>query len=46
MALQDGDNGVRFIESATFGGTGDIGLVALVLVKPLASLSLRGIDAP
>ena len=46
MALQDGDTGVRFIESVTFGGTGDIGLVALVLVKPLASFSLRGIDAP
>lgn len=46
MALQAGDTGVRFIESVTFGGTGDIGLVAFVLVRPIASFSLRGIDAP
>lgn len=46
MALQGGDTGVSYVESVTFGGTGDIGLMALVLVKPLASFSIRGIDAP
>lgn len=46
MALQAGDTGVRSVESITFGGTGDIGLMALVMVRPLASFSLRGIDAP
>ena len=37
--------GVRSIESVTMNGA-DVGLFALVLVKPLAQLSLRGIDAP
>lgn len=46
MCLQAGDTGVRSIESVTFNGIGDIGLCALVLVKPLASFSVRGIDAP
>lgn len=46
LTLQAGDTGVRYVESVTFGGTGDIGLMALVLVKPIASFSLRGIDAP
>ena len=46
MTLQTGDTGVRYVESVTFGGTGDIGLMALVLVKPLASFSIRGVDAP
>lgn len=46
LALQDGDAGVRLIESITFNGVGDIGLVTLVLVKPIARHSIRGIDAP
>lgn len=46
MTLQSGDTGVTQVESVTFDGTGDIGLMALVLVKPLASFSIRGIDAP
>lgn len=45
MTLQAGDTGVRQIDSVTFNGIGDIGLMALVLVKPLASFSIRGIDA-
>lgn len=45
IPLQDGDTGVRSIESVTMLGA-DVGLFALVLVKPLAQLSLRGIDAP
>jgi hypothetical protein len=46
LPLQSGDTGVRSIESVTIGGIGDVGLFSLVLVKPIASLSLRGIDAP
>lgn len=46
LPLQQGDSGVRSVESVTIGGVGDVGLFALVLVKPLASISLRGIDAP
>ena len=46
MCLQDGDTGVRRVQSVTFNGTGDIGLMSLVLIKPIASFSLRGIDAP
>lgn len=46
MCLQAGDTGVRSVQSITFNGIGDIGLMALVLVKPLASFSIRGIDAP
>ena len=45
VPLQAGDTGVRSIESVTMNGA-DVGLFALVLVKPLAQLSLRGIDAP
>lgn len=46
LSLQPGDSGVRSVQSVTIGGTGDVGLFALVLVRPLASISLRGIDAP
>lgn len=46
LPLQQGDNGVRSIEGITMSGTGDVGLITLVLVKPLADISLRGIDAP
>ena len=46
LPLQAGDSGVRSIESAgPFFGT-DVGLYTLVLVKPLAEITLRGIDAP
>ena len=45
LSLQAGDSGVRSVESVTIGGVGDVGLFALVLVKPLASIALRGIDA-
>ena len=40
LSLQGNDSGVRSIESVTIGGVGDVGLFALVLVKPLASISL------
>ena len=46
MALQEGDTGVRLIESVTFAGVGDIGLVAFALVKVIAKHCIRGIDAP
>ena len=44
IPLQAGDTGVRSIESVTMNGP-DVGLFSLVMVKPLAQLSLRGIDA-
>lgn len=45
LTLQAGDTGVRSVQSVTIGGIGDVGLFALVLCKPLATFSLRGIDA-
>lgn len=46
LPLQTGDSGVQSVQSVTIGGIGDVGLFALVMVKPLASFSLYGIDAP
>jgi hypothetical protein len=46
MCLQAGDKGVRTIDSIVFEGTGDIGLISLVLVKMIARHSIRSIDAP
>lgn len=45
IPLAPGDKGVRSIESITFA-TGDVGLIALVLVKPLYSHNVCTIDAP
>jgi hypothetical protein len=45
LPLQTGDTGVRSVQSVTIGGIGDVGLFALVLVKPLASISLYEITA-
>lgn len=45
IPLQTGDTGVRQIDSVTITGS-DVGLFTLVLVKPLAQMSLRGKDAP
>ena len=45
IPLQRGDTGVRSVESVTIGGIGDVGLFALVLVKPLATFSLFGADS-
>ena len=44
IGLQEGDTGVRSIESVTMNGV-DTGLFALLLVKPLAVTMIRGIDA-
>lgn len=40
LPLQDGDSGVRAIESVTMNGT-DIGLFSIILVKPLAHTCFR-----
>lgn len=45
LALQEGDTGVRSIQGITFQGA-DVGLITLVLVKPLFRFRLAGIDAP
>lgn len=45
IPLQDKDTGVRAIESVTMSGA-DVGLFTLVLVKPIAQFSLRGLGAP
>lgn len=45
IGLQDGDQGVRSIESVTMLGA-DVGLFTLILVKPLASTMIRDITAP
>lgn len=46
MALQGTDSGVRSIQRVQCTAGTDVGLFAIVLVKPLASISIRGIDAP
>ena len=45
LPLQAGDKGVRSVQSVTFL-TGDVGLITLVLVKPLASLNIYDITGP
>jgi len=46
IPLAVGDTGVRSIESVQMISGPDVGLFALVLVKPLAQAMIRGIDAP
>lgn len=45
LPLQAGDTGVRSIQRVTFL-TGDVGLITLVLVKPLAMLGVYDITGP
>lgn len=45
IGLQNGDTGVRSIESVTMLGA-DVGLFTLVLVKPLGTTVIREITAP
>lgn len=45
LPLQSGDSGVRSIESVTMTGS-EVGLMALVLVKPIADAEIQRIDAP
>jgi hypothetical protein len=44
--LQSGDTGVRSIESVTCTAGTDVGLFTMVLVKPVASWTIREITAP
>lgn len=46
IPLAVGDTGVRSIESVQMISGPDVGLFALVLVKPIAQAMIRGIDAP
>lgn len=46
LTLQSGDRGVRSIEAVRCTAGTDVGLFTMVLVKPLASISLREITAP
>lgn len=46
IPLQIGDSGVRSVEAVQILGIGDVGLFSLAFVKPLATLDMRGIDAP
>lgn len=46
VPLQQGDTGVRLIEGVTFLAAGDVGLITLVLVKPIANHYLHDITAP
>jgi hypothetical protein len=45
LTLQEGDTGVRSIQSVTFQ-TADIGLIALVLVKPIENIMPKEIASP
>jgi len=45
IPLQAGDTGVRRVQSVTMA-TADVGLFALVLVKPLADFRLQDVTAP
>lgn len=46
IPLQQGDTGVRSVESITVSGLGDVGLFSLVLVKPLAQTQVTRVDGP
>lgn len=43
IPLADGDSGVRAVESVTMNGV-DVGLFSIILVKPLAQITLREIS--
>ena len=46
MTLAPGSKGVKKISRVFWLGSGDIGLVAFVLVKPVTQLSIRTVTAP
>lgn len=46
IPLADGDTGIRSIDTFRMVAGSDVGLICLVLVKPIARTILRGIDAP
>lgn len=45
IALQDGDSGVRSVESVQMNGI-DTGFFTIILVKPLAETFLREVTSP
>jgi len=45
IGLQGDDTGIKYIESVTMLDS-DVGLMTLILVKPLGTSVIRGIDAP
>lgn len=46
LPLQLGDSGVQMIESIEIFGAGDVGVLALVIVKPLASFNIVEVTQP
>lgn len=46
IPLQEGDTGVRSVQGVTMTGLADVGLFSLVLVKPLASMTIFTFTAP
>jgi len=46
LPLQAGDSSVQSVQSVTVAAPGDVGLFALVLVKPIAAICLNAVDAP
>jgi len=46
LPLQQGDSGVTLIESIEVFGAGDVGVLALVLVKPLATIHIVEVTMP
>lgn len=46
IPLADGSTGIRSINTFRMVAGSDVGLICLVLVKPLAEMMIRGIDAP
>lgn len=45
IGLQSGDRGIRSIQSVTMNG-GDVGLFTIILVKPIAQITIKEITAP
>lgn len=46
IGLQGTDTGIRSVQTFRMVAGVDVGLICLVLVKPIATLRIRGIDAP
>lgn len=46
IPLAAGDTGIRSIQTFRMVAGSDVGLICLVLVRPIARLMIRGIDAP
>jgi hypothetical protein len=46
LPLEKGDSGVQSVQSIEFFGAGDVGVLALVLVKPLATMHIVEVTQP